>query len=283
MFRRRRHRDDDADDATALDDVEAAEGAAAGGEAGEPGPSGYDPTVKPPRPHGPWDVSELDGSDPSHERPRVDFGALRIRPMPGTQIQVQVDAGTNRASSLLLVGEDAVLQLLAVAAARSVPLWPARINAVAADATRRGGTAQRSEGPWGPQLHLQLPATTSTGASGVQPSIVLGIDGPRWMLRATVIGKAAIDPQAFARMLAVVQDTVVVRGDGPMAPGEVLELRPPPSAPVTPPGTPPAPSEPGPSGSPAPSGVDPGPPVPPSGTSLGQQGGQTQGRPIIGG
>jgi hypothetical protein len=57
--------------------------------------------------------------------------------------------------------------------------------------------------------------------------MVVGIDGPRWMLRATLIGKAAVEQEAHDRLLAVVQDTVVVRGEVPMSPGEVIELRPP--------------------------------------------------------
>jgi hypothetical protein len=81
---------------------------------------------------------------------------------------------------------------------------------------------------------MQMPATTSTGASGIQPSMVVGIDGPRWMLRATLIGKAAVDQDAHDRLLALVQDTVVVRGEAPMSPGEVIELRPPPRPPAEP-------------------------------------------------
>jgi hypothetical protein len=219
MFRRRRRTDEAAANEPEAPGTPAEPEAA---QAEEPAP------VKPARTHGPWDVAELDGSHPSHARARVDLGGLRVRPVPGMTVQMQVDSTTGRASSVLLVGEDAALQLMVLAAARSVPLWPSMIAAVAADATRRGGTAQRAPGPWGQVLQLQLPATTSTGASGVQPSLVVGIDGPRWMLRATLIGQAAVDQQAHDRLLSVVQDTVVVRGEEPMAPGEVIGLRPPP-------------------------------------------------------
>jgi hypothetical protein len=48
------------------------------------------------------------------------------------------------------------------------------------------------------------------------------------MLRATILGKAALDQEQMNKMMAIVQDTVVVRGEEPMAPGEVVALVPPP-------------------------------------------------------
>ncbi|MGH9217053.1 MAG: DUF3710 domain-containing protein, partial [Acidimicrobiales bacterium] len=48
--------------------------------------------------------------------------------------------------------------------------------------------------------------------------------GPRWMLRATFLGKATTDAHVFARLVQVVRDVVVVRGDRPMAPGDVIAV-----------------------------------------------------------
>jgi hypothetical protein len=186
-----------------------------------------DGTRKPTRANGPWDVEEVDGSHPSHARARVDLGGLRVRPLPGMQLQMQVDSATGRATSVLMVSEQAAVQLMAIAAAKSTPLWPATINAVAVDARRRGGSADKATGPWGEVLNVSLPVQTTDGASAVQPSIVIGVDGPRWLLRATLIGAAATDQAMHNRLLAVVQDTVVVRGEVPMPPGEIIELKPP--------------------------------------------------------
>jgi hypothetical protein len=41
-------------------------------------------------------------------------------------------------------------------------------------------------------------------------------------------GRAATDPEAAATLEEVVRDIVVVRGDGPMAPKDTIELRLPP-------------------------------------------------------
>jgi len=186
-----------------------------------------DATAKPERPNGPWDVTELDGSRPSHSAPRLDLGGLRIRPAAGMQVQLQVDQSTGKATSVLLVADNAALQLMAIAAGKTKPLWPTTRRAVQADADRKRGTTQEGDGPWGPVLRLSIPATTSDGKTGVQPSVVLGIDGPRWMLRATMLGRAAVDQEQMNTMMAIVQDTVVVRGDEPMAPGELIKLTPP--------------------------------------------------------
>jgi hypothetical protein len=189
---------------------------------GDVGPAG-----KPARANGPWDLDEVDGSHPSHTRARIDLGGLRVRPLPGMQLQMQVDSATGRATSVLMVSEQAAVQLMAIAAAKSTALWPATINAVAVDARRRGGSADKATGPWGEVLNVSLPVQTPDGATAVQPSIVIGVDGPRWLLRATLIGAAATDQAMHNRLLAVVQDTVVVRGEVPMPPGEIIELKPP--------------------------------------------------------
>lgn len=195
-----------------------------------------DAPVKPERPHGPWDVSELDESKPAHTAARLDLGGLRIRPAAGMKVQMQVDQASGKATSVLLVADAAAVQLMVIAAAKSKPLWPQTKRALQSDADRKKGTAQDGKGPWGPVLRMAIPTTTSDGKQGIQPSVVLGIDGPRWMLRATMIGRAATDQTVMNQMMGIVQDTIVVRGDEPMAPGEVIALTPPsrpePAAPV---------------------------------------------------
>ena len=211
-------------DAPAQDTADAS--AAAESSTGEDA-SSAEPQGKPARPHGPWDVSELDDR-PSHTAARLDLGGVRIRPVAGMKVQMQVDKNSGQATSVMLVSDQGALQLMVIAAPKSKPLWPQTMRALRSDADRRGGSAQDGKGPWGPVLRMALPATTSDGKQGVQPSVVLGIDGPRWLLRATLIGRAAVDQEQMNRMMAIVQDTVVVRGDQPMAPGEVIALTPPP-------------------------------------------------------
>ncbi len=57
------------------------------------------------------------------------------------------------------------------------------------------------------------------------PIRYIGVDGPRWFLRAVITGRAAVDPNAAAVLEGVVREVVVVRGDEPMAPREGIALQ----------------------------------------------------------
>ena len=56
----------------------------------------------------------------------------------------------------------------------------------------------------------------------------VGIDGPRWFLRGLFTGPAAVDPNGVLE--EVLRDVVVVRGEHPVPPRDILELRLPPDA-----------------------------------------------------
>ena len=105
---------------------------------------------------------------------------------------------------------------------------------LAAEVTRRGGTVEEAEGPWGPELRAAVQVTTPDGRTGTQPSRTLGIRGPRWLLRATVFGRPAVDLEAAADpeepIMKALRAVVVRRGSEPLAPGEPLPLKMPPNA-----------------------------------------------------
>jgi Protein of unknown function (DUF3710) len=180
---------------------------------------------KPPRPSGPWDSSEIDLHDPEQNVGRINLGGLLIKGSAQMQLQVQVEQGTQRVTSLLVVEGDAAVQLLAVAAPRTELMWPEVRAQIAEDAVRRGGSAEEIEGPFGTELRVRVPVQTPDGAQAIQPSRMIGVDGPRWLLRATFLGRAALDDAAFASLSQVVRDVVVVRGTGPMPPGDLIPLR----------------------------------------------------------
>ena len=67
----------------------------------------------------------------------------------------------------------------------------------------------------------------ATDSAAVRGEVILWDD--TWVrYHEPGIGRAAVDQEQMNRMMAIVQDTVVVRGDQPMAPGEVIALTPPP-------------------------------------------------------
>jgi hypothetical protein len=58
----------------------------------------------------------------------------------------------------------------------------------------------------------------------------LGVDGPRWFLRAMLTGPADADPEAAGVLEDVFADIVVVRGTEPMPVREQLPMTLPPQA-----------------------------------------------------
>jgi len=178
---------------------------------------------------GPFDSSEVDDSELEAED-RIDLGALVITGMPGMELRLQVDEQSGDVQAILLVLEDSALELRAFAAPKTSGIWTEVRREIAAEATRMGGTASETDGPFGTELVLVVPVEDPDGQIFSQTSRVIGIDGPRWLLRATVLGRAAVEPDAAPPMEQSLRNVIVVRGSEPMAPRESLALRLPPGA-----------------------------------------------------
>jgi hypothetical protein len=174
---------------------------------------------------GPLDESEVDLTEA--RKGRVDLGGLLVKATPGMKLQLQVDQRTGNATSAVLAIEDAAVQLIAVAAPRSSGMWGQTRLQITQDAKRRGGRADEAPGPFGTEIRLVVPVQAPDGKQVLQPSRVSAVDGPRWMLRATFLGKATNDAAVFQQFVELVKQTVVVRGQAPMAPGDVIVLKPP--------------------------------------------------------
>ena len=181
---------------------------------------------------GPYDADDVD-LDHTSRRGRVDLGGMVLRPGQGVELRLQVDE-TSKAvvAAILLAGEQggSAMELRCFAAPRSTGLWDEVRGDVAAESARRGGTATETRGPFGTELAVSVPVQTADGTTTTQASRIVGIDGPRWFLRATFLGRAATDPEAARPLEAALRDAVVVRGRQPMAPRDFIPLRLPPEA-----------------------------------------------------
>lgn len=175
-----------------------------------------------PRAHGPWDSAEVtfDEDDPT----RIDLGGLVVTGKQSLELRLQVDEATQQVAAVLLVGPDGAVELRPFAAPRNSDIWDGIRKHIAAETAQRGGTATEVEGAYGKELRVVMPVTTPEGKSATQASRVLGISGPRWLLRATFLGKQAVEPQADSDIEAALRDLIVVRGNEPMAPGDPLPL-----------------------------------------------------------
>lgn len=178
-------------------------------------------------PTGPIDVADLDP-----DAVYIDLGSLLV-PAAATaelELRLQVDEDTSTVLSVLLVGEEGILEIRAFASSRNGDLWTDARGEIAADTVERGGTATEQDGPFGPELYCEVPVTGPDGQTLVQPSRVIGHNGPRWFLRATVAGRPAQDA-AYAEVFEnAIRLVAVRRGGEAMAPGEALPLKLPPEA-----------------------------------------------------
>jgi len=198
MFRRKSRSEPDEPE---LADVEA--------EAGEPVPD-----------IGPWDSESLpeDGVD------RVDLGSLRVAPREGADLRLQVDENTGEVQSVMLAAEEGALELRAFAAPRHGDLWSEVRPQIAADISRHGGTASEREGRWGVELVCQMQVVLPDGSQAMQPSRIVGVNGARWLLRATFLGQPAVEPELAQEWEDSLSSVVVHRGAQAMPVGDALPL-----------------------------------------------------------
>jgi hypothetical protein len=173
---------------------------------------------------GPWDIDDLpdDGID------RVDLGSLLLANVDGLEIRLQVDEATNEVQSVVLAGPEGAVELRAFAAPRNGDLWSEIRPRIAAEYAQRGGTASEREGFYGTELVCQLTVRGEDGRTATQPSRVVGINGARWMLRATLLGRAALEPDQVGPWDEAIATTVVRRGAVAMPVGADLPLTLPP-------------------------------------------------------
>lgn len=171
-------------------------------------------------PAGPYDVDEL----PDDGLARLDLGSLLVAPLPDRELRVQVDEKSGAVRAVLLATDAGALELRAFAAPRNGDLWSDIRPQIAADAARRGGTATEREGKFGTELVCEVRMTRPDGQTGTQTSRVIGVNGPRWLLRATFLGEPAREPEAAQEWEAAIEQLAVRRGAHAMPVGEQLPL-----------------------------------------------------------
>jgi hypothetical protein len=164
---------------------------------------------------GPWDAA--DDHPPLN---RVDFGSLQVPVADGFEIQLNI--ADDQGPLIAVVREDSSLQVQAFAAARSDGLWEDVRQEIATAVAQAGGQAEETDGPFGRELHVRVPGEQPM--IGLQPIRFLGVDGPRWFLRGVITGPAAEHPETAAPLEEIFAGLVVVRGDHPVPPRDLLEI-----------------------------------------------------------
>lgn len=166
---------------------------------------------------GPFDESQM----PNDGVERVDLGAMLVAPGEH-ELRLQVDETSGTVRSVLLAGADGAIELQAFAAPRNGNLWDTVRPQILADITKRGGQAEEREGRFGTELVCQVPVKQADGSPAIQPSRIVGVNGERWLLRASFLGRPAVEPDAAQEWEDALARVVVRRGAGAMTVGEPI-------------------------------------------------------------
>jgi hypothetical protein len=175
---------------------------------------------------GPWDAEE-----PFPALERVDLGSLQV-PI-GPEHEIQLVMAEQHGAWVTIRYRESEVQIQAFAAARRGALWDDVRAEIAAEVTTAGGRSQETEGSFGIELMAQVPAEPGQGAGepgGMRLVRFVGVDGPRWFVRGLFSGPAADGGDQADLLEEVLRDVVVVRGEHPVPPREILELKLPPEA-----------------------------------------------------
>ncbi|MBM2617786.1 DUF3710 domain-containing protein [Actinoplanes sp. LDG1-06] len=168
----------------------------------------------PPPDRGPWDSAHA-----PDDVQRLDLGSLLIPAVDGVEVRVQANPD-GAVEQIVLVDGESALQLGVFAAPRSEGIWD-EVREEIANAMKSDGVPPRElDGPYGIELAARV--NTPEGPADVR---FVGVDGPRWMVRALFQGAAAADPSREGRLGEVLTGLVVVRDAEARPVREALPLR----------------------------------------------------------
>ena len=165
----------------------------------------------------------LDESEANAVRPYVDLGGVKIVPRAELQLRLEVEEGTNRVVAVAMDYAGSTLQVQPFAAPRTSGLWAEIRDQIVDQIQKQGGTTRIADGPFGPEVLAQIPATVA-GETAARLVRFVGVDGPRWFLRGVISGDGAVNPEAASYVEDLFRSVVVVRGNTPMPPRDLIPL-----------------------------------------------------------
>jgi hypothetical protein len=168
---------------------------------------------------GPFDVSEV-----GQLKPYIDFGAIRVSPSREFKLRAELDEKSKKVIAITILLPESTLQLQAFAAPKSRGIWGEALAPIQKSVANQGGSAEVRQGLLGDEIRAQV-TVESEGKKTLRSSVFFGVDGPRWMLRGVIYGKAATDPEQYQRLIEIFRSCVVDRGNTPLPPNELLPLR----------------------------------------------------------
>lgn len=163
---------------------------------------------------GQYSISDFDFSDFSSAT--LDLGSIQL-PLP-KQSQVQVEMGPRGPKMLHVLTEQGRITPVAFAAPSSGGQWTKALADIRANMEKDGIKVHTEPGPWGEELVGQA----SENGNVIR---IIGVDGPRWMLRVT-LATHYDKADAIAQIgRDVIARTIVHRGDAAILAGDSLPVR----------------------------------------------------------
>lgn len=162
---------------------------------------------------GPYDV------DDAPDAPRLDLGSLLLPAVDGVEIRVQAGEQGVIQQIALVHGPNA-LQLGVFAAPRTEGIWDEVREEIRKSLFADGVGAEEVTGRWGTELRARL--RTPDGFNDLR---FIGVDGPRWMVRAVFQGPAAVDVNDAGPLSLCLTGLAVRRDDTARPVREALPLR----------------------------------------------------------
>ena len=209
FFHKKKH--DDHPDKGAEQNDEAAAGAEAASQTAEEADETQDRQQEAVQ-HGPWDISQ---EDLIPDQSYLDLGALKIPQRQDTAVRLGISDDKTRILAVTLTHAGSSMQLSLLAASRDQPIWD-EIRA----SLDKGDSPRQIETKFGKGIAVDLGLPNGN----IVPTRIMGVDGPRWMLRVIVTGDAAKGGQAGQFFDDLLSDVVVDRGTTPLAPKEIVPL-----------------------------------------------------------
>jgi len=174
---------------------------------------------------GPFDIDEVDLD--ADEVQRLDFGTVVLTPFDGMQLQLQVEQATGNVQALLVMHEQSAIEIALFAAPSHTSMLADVRHDMDRAAEQAGGTMELVAGPFGTEIRRVLPVTGPDGQQGKAITRTWLAEGPRWMLRGVLMGKAATtqgQDGPAALLYEFFCNLVVRRGDEPRVPGQLIPM-----------------------------------------------------------
>ncbi|MBH9984532.1 DUF3710 domain-containing protein [Bifidobacterium asteroides] len=167
---------------------------------------------------GPWDSTDPEAPDTDEY---LDIGALMLPFLQGSELRLKANSQTGDVLGATITYKSSSLELEPFAAPKSLGLW----DEVRADLLKANPSCKEVDGVFGKELTLPVKVKGKNLLTRV-----VGVDGPRWMLRGIFSGPAAKGGKEKDVLDGYLADLVVVRGDEPLAPRDLVPMH----APITP-------------------------------------------------